>query len=59
MLSRLTMLFFLLVHLPQNLFAVEDPIFYSGFESTGIHHHRLIMLLLMTSLVLVKYLELT
>jgi hypothetical protein len=35
MLSRLTMLFFLLVHLPQNLFAVEDPIFYSGFENTG------------------------
>jgi len=35
MLSRLTLLACLLVYLPQNLFAVEDLIFYSGFEQSG------------------------
>lgn len=36
MLFRLTLLVSILVHLPQNLLAVEDVIFKSGFEQTNI-----------------------
>lgn len=36
MLLRLTLLVAMLVHLPQNLLAVEDVIFKSGFEQTNI-----------------------